>query len=166
MELIEARERFLENWARMGCQWGISKSMAKVHAFLLIQPDKVCAETIMDALDLSRGSVNTHLNTLLDWGLVYKREKEGHRKDFFVAEKDLWTVFRQILTHRKKKELEPLLATLEELSHVNCEQEEGREFVRMVRELKRVTSQADSALDTLAKSESSWFDNPFFKMIR
>lgn len=166
MKLEEAKERFLDSWGKLGCQWGISKSMARIHGYLLIEEEEVCAETIMEDLDLSTGSVNTYLRSLLDWGLIYKKQKPGFRKDFFIAEKDMWTVFRQILINRKKRELEPLLQSLDELSSVECENEQGKEFLRVIRKLKRVSSQADSALNTLAKSEESWFDNPFFRMIK
>lgn len=166
MQLDEAKSKFLDTWGELASQWGISKSMSCVHAYLLIQPKEVCTEMIMDELDLSSGSVNTNLRSLIEWGLVYKTKVEGSRKDFFIAEKDMWTVFRQILINRKERELKPLLKSLNELSRHTFEDERGKEFSRMVKEMKKVTTQTDSALDTLAKSEESWFDNPFFKMIQ
>ena len=120
----------------------------------------------MGELDLSIGSVNTNLRNLLDWGLIYKTKLEGSRKDFYIAEKDMWTVFRQILINRKEKELKPLLQSLDDLSKFKATDEEGREFSKVVKEVKRVSNQANSALNTLAKSKESWFDNPFFKMIQ
>ena len=167
MQLDEAKKKFLNTWADLASQWGISKSMSCVHAYLLIQPEEVNTDDIREALNLSIGSVNTSLNNLIDWGLIYKTKVPGSRKDHYFAEKDMWTVFRQILKNRKEKELKPLLKTLDELSKAKTKDDEaGKEFLKVVREIKRVSNQADSALNTLVKSEESWFDNPFFKMIQ
>lgn len=165
MDIKEGKQRFMETWGAMATHWGISRSMAQVHACLLVSYEPVCADTIMESLKLSRGSVNTNLRALMDWGLVHKKLIPGDRKDYYCAEKDMWTVFRQILINRKKKELSPLLRDLEEISSVKGKQEEVEEFSKVIKDLKQVTQTADAALDTLANSKDNWFENPFLKMI-
>jgi DNA-binding transcriptional regulator GbsR (MarR family) len=165
MDIKEGKQRFMETWGAMATHWGISRSMAQVHACLLVSHEPVCADTIMESLKLSRGSVNTNLRALMDWGLVHKKLIPGDRKDYYCAEKDMWTVFRQILINRKKKELNPLLRDLEEISSVKGKQEEVEEFSKVIKDLKQVTQTADAALDTLANSKDNWFENPFLKMI-
>ena len=107
-----------------------------------------------------------NIRALIDWGLVYKELKPGERKEFFVAEKDMWEVVKNIIIQRKKRELEPMLRVLDEISSVNPESEEAEEFIEVIREIKLFSNKADSTLDTLVKSDSNWFVGTFMKMIK
>jgi len=140
--------------------------MAQIHALLLLSPESLSAENIMEELKISRGNANMNIRALIDWRLVYKELKPGERKEYFVAEKDLWEVVKQIIIQRKKKELEPMIKVLDEISSVEGDDEATEEFVKMVREIKLFSSKADSTLDTLVKADSNWFVGTFLKMIR
>jgi DNA-binding transcriptional regulator GbsR (MarR family) len=166
MELKEGKERFIQSWGALGSSWGISRTMAQIHALLLVSPEPLCAEDIMDELQISRGNANMNIRALIDWGLVYKELKPGERKEFFVAEKDMWEVVKSIITQRKKKELEPMLKVLDEISEVEGNTPEAAEFQEIIKEIKFFSNKADSTLDTLVKSDSNWFVGTFMKMIR
>lgn len=120
----------------------------------------------MEALKVSRGNANMNIRALIDWGLAYKELKTGERKEYFIAEKDMWEVVKSIIIQRKKRELEPMLRVLDELSSVEETDKESREFVEIIREIKLFSSKADSTLDTLVKADSNWFVGTFMKMIR
>jgi hypothetical protein len=75
-------------------------------------------------------------------------------------------VVKNIIIQRKKKELEPMLKVLDELSSVEGSDPEAEEFVRMIKEIKLFSSKADSTLDTLVKADSNWFVGTFMKMIK
>ena len=109
MELQQGKEKFIQSWGTLGTNWGINRTMAQVHALLLISPRALTAEEIMEQLKISRGNANMNIRALIDWNLVHKELKPGERKEYFSAEKDMWEVVRQIIIHRKKKELEPML---------------------------------------------------------
>jgi DNA-binding transcriptional regulator GbsR (MarR family) len=140
--------------------------MAQIHALLLISPEPLSAEDIMEELQISRGNANMNIRALIDWGLVYKELKPGERKEFFVAEKDMWEVVKNIIIQRKKKELEPMLRVLDEISEVEGNTPEAAEFQEVVKDIKLFSNKADSTLDTLVKSDSNWFVGTFMKMIR
>ncbi len=166
MELQEGKERFIQAWGALGSNWGVNRTMAQIHALLLLSPEALSAENIMEDLKISRGNANMNIRALIDWGLVYKELKPGERKEFFVAEKDLWEVVKQIIIQRKKKELEPMVKVLDEISSVEGDDPASEEFIKMVREIKLFSSKADSTLDTLVKADSNWFVGTFLKMIR
>ena len=150
----------------MASDWGINRTMAQVHALLLIAPEPLSSDEVMEQLNISRGNANMNLRALMDWGLVHKQLKSGERKEFFYAEKDMWTVIKQIIIHRKKKELEPMLRVLDEVAAVNpvCPQSES--FVRVIQDIQVFSHKADQTLDTLIKADSNWFANVFFRMVR
>ena len=113
--LHEAQDRFIATWGQMGSAWGISRTMAEVHALLFISGDALCTDDVMDRLQISRGSASMSLRALLDWGVITRTHKRGDRKEYFLADQDVWTMFRAIVRERMKREVDPLLASLFEI---------------------------------------------------
>lgn len=166
MTLEEGKERFIQSWGALGSSWGVNRTMAQIHALLLISPEALCAEDIREELQISQGNVNMNLRALIDWGLVYKELKTGERREYFVAEKDMWEVVKNIIIQRKKKELEPMLRVLDDIASVEEDSPEAKEFTEVIRDIKLFSNKADSTLDTLIRADSNWFVGTFMKMIR
>ncbi|MGK0364531.1 MAG: DNA-binding transcriptional regulator GbsR (MarR family) [Saprospiraceae bacterium] len=166
MKLEEGKEKFIQSWGVIGSNWGINRTMAQIHALLLIAPESLSAENVMEDLQISRGNANMNLRELIDWGLVYKELKPGERKEYFRAEKDMWDVVKKIITRRKKKELEPMLKVLNELGAIEEKTEEAEEFNKVIQDIKLFSVKADSTLDSLVKSENNWFVGTFMKMMK
>lgn len=166
MELEEGKDKFIEAWGALGSSWGVTRTMAQIHALLLVSNEPKCSDEVMDELKISRGNVNTNMRMLVDWGLVYKKLVPGERKEFFVAEKDLSKVVKSVVIARKKRELEPMLRLLDELTGVEGQDEDAEEFREVIRNLKLYSHKADSALDALVKMDSNWFFSTFLSMVR
>jgi DNA-binding transcriptional regulator GbsR (MarR family) len=166
MNIQEGREKFIQSWGALGTSWGINRTMAQIHALLLISPNPLCADDIMETLQISRGNVNMNLRALMDWNLAFKELKTGERKEFFVAEKDMWQVVKTIIINRKKKELEPTIKVLDELSSVEGEDDETQEFTRIIKDIRLFSNKADSLLESLTKADPNWLMGSFIKMIK
>ena len=166
MDWQEGKGKFLQAWGALGSEWGINRTMAQIHALLMISPQSLSADAVMEDLKISRGNANMNLRALMDWGLVYKELRAGDRKEYFVAEKDIWKVVRQIIINRKKKELDPMLKVLEEINNIDESTPEGEALAKAVRDLKVFSSKADSTLEMLVKADSNWFVGTFMKMIK
>lgn len=166
MQIDEAKQKFIQHWGALGSSWGINRTMAQIHAVLLISTEPVSMEDIMEQLQASRGNVNMNLRALMDWGIVTKEYKIGERREFFVADKDIWAVARQIVRERRKREIEPLLKALEELKTTSGSDTETKEFKRMIGELSDFTNKADSVLDKFIKSDENWFYKSLLKLIK
>lgn len=166
MELEEGKQKFIQSWGTLGSHWGINRTMAQIHALLLVSNRPYSANDIKDELNISMGNTNMNIRALIDWGLVYKELKPGERKDFFVAEKDMWKVVKCIITQRKKKELEPMLRVLNEINNIQGDDEETEEFRKVVKDIALFSNKADSSLDNLIKADSNWFISTFMSMIK
>ena len=164
MQLTEGKARFIESWGALGTNWGISRTMAQVHALLLISCKPLCADEVMESLQISRGNANMSVRSLIDWGLVHKVLKPGDRKDYFEAEKDMVTVVKQIILQRKRKELDPMIKVLDDISEVECKCKESEEFCRMVHELKRFSEKADTMLEHMLTAEKDWMYKILFRI--
>ena len=164
MTLDEGKEKFIQTWGTVGSEWGVNRTMAMIHALLLVSPEPLNAEEVMAELNISRGNANMNLRALIDWGLVYKSMKAGERRDFFVAEKDMYKVIKAVITQRKKRELEPLLRVLDELGEVKGESDDERQFREVVKDIKLFSGKADSALDALVNSNADWLVSRVMRM--
>jgi len=166
MTFDEAKDKFVQNWGNMATHWGISKTMGMVHALLLIANKPLHVDELALELGISKSNANMTVRSLVEWKIVYKTCCCGERKEFYVAEKNLWKVFIRIIEQRKAKELEPMIHMLQELSHLKAECPESNEFLKVVQDLGHFSKKADNALDNIVKSESSFLMQSFIKMMR
>ena len=107
------RAEFIAQWGALGSAWGINRTMAQIHALLMVAPEPLSTDDVMAELKISRGNANTNLRELVHWGLLRVTRQPGDRKEYFEAEKDIWKMFCAIIRERKKREIEPALAALE-----------------------------------------------------
>lgn len=168
MKLDEAKEKFIQAWGTLGSNWGISRTMAQVHALLLVSPDPLSAEDVMEQLQISRGNANLNLRALIDWGLVQKELRPGERKEFFAAEKDIWKVFRQVVKERRKRELEPMLEVLQTLGKVEGDRRdrEVKAFTDSVEGIYKFAGKADKTLEKLIRADENWFLGSVIKLLK
>jgi DNA-binding transcriptional regulator GbsR (MarR family) len=168
MKFSEAKQQFIASWGAFGTHWGINRTMAQIHALLLISPGPLSADDIMEQLNISRGNANMNIRELIDWALVDRVILQGERKEFFTAEKDIWKVARQIVRERKKRELDPMLKLLGQLSQVEGDKKdkEIKTFTDTVTGIKKFGEQADKALDILVKADENWFLGTMMKLFK
>ncbi|QHL86576.1 transcriptional regulator [Nibribacter ruber] len=168
MELAEAKQKFIEAWGKLGSEWGINRTMAQVHALLLVSPDALTTEQVMERLQISRGNANMTLRDLINWGLIEKQHRSGERKEYFFAEKDVWTIARQVAKERKRRELEPVLKLLNQLQEVegNEQDPEYSTFKKSVTDINKLAGNVDKTLETMLKAEENWFFGSIFKLFK
>ncbi|QTN38131.1 transcriptional regulator [Cryomorphaceae bacterium] len=167
MHFEEAKQKFLQAWGALGSSWGVPRTMSQIHALLLVSPRPLSTEEIMDELNISRGNCNMNVRALIDWGLVQKELKPGQRKEFFVAEKDIWQVTKQVMQERRKRELEPLARILDQVSeYEGGEAHETEEFDQRLKEIKKMSQNADRLMDMLVKADENWFTGSLLKLVK
>jgi len=168
MELPEAKQKFIEAWGKLGSEWGINRTMAQVHALLLITPDALTTEEIMETLSISRGNANMTLRDLMGWGLVEKQHRAGERKEYFFADKNTWNIARQVAKERRKRELDPVLKILGELSQVTGDIKDPnyKTFNKTVTDINKLAKNVDKTLETMIKADENWFWGSILKIFK
>lgn len=168
MKLEEAKQQFVQSWGALATQWGINKTMAQIHALLLVTSDPLSQDELMEGLNISRGNVNMNIRELVNWGLVERVVVSGERKEFFSAEKDIWKVARLIIKERKKRELEPLMKIMDQLQEVEGDkrQPELKAFTDTVGSIRKFAHQADKTLDTMIRADENWFWGSLLKLVK
>src|SRR3954469_14684006 len=110
----ELVRQFVEHWGVMARSWGINSTMGELFALLYITGTDWTADDLKERLRVSRGNVSMNLRELIAWGVVHKVHRQGERREYYRAETDVWTLFRRILTERKRRELDPTLLVLDQ----------------------------------------------------
>src|SRR5205814_7407722 len=168
MKLSEAKQQFISSWGAFGTHWGINRTMAQIHARLLVSADPLTQDDMMEQLNISRGNTNMNIRELINWGLVERVLLPGERKEYFSAEKDMWKVVKQIVKERKKRELEPMLQLLDKLEEVDGDKKDKhiKTFVDTISSIKKLGRQADKTLDVMVKADENWFLGAMMKFFK
>jgi DNA-binding transcriptional regulator GbsR (MarR family) len=107
---------FILHWGEMGTHWGVNRSVAQLHALLYLSDRPLHAEEIVDQLGIARSNVSTAVRELQSYGIIRRVHVEADRRDHFVADTDLWDMLLKIAAERKRREIDPTIALLEELA--------------------------------------------------
>ncbi|EDM44198.1 hypothetical protein SCB49_04195 [unidentified eubacterium SCB49] len=167
MEFKEAKEKFINTWGTFGTLWGINKAMAQIHALLFISPDPLSMEDIMKELDISRGNASMNLRGLMEWGIVYKIGVTGERKEFFTSEKDVTELSRQIAKERSRRELQPTIRVLKEISSINDDgTEKTKEFIKQTKAMYDLADTADTMMNKIVTQEQNWITKTLVKLFK
>jgi len=105
-------DQFVLLWGEMASAWGINKTMAQIHAFLYAINEPLDTDAIMSGLGISRGNANMNLRNLIKWKLIHKVHRKGERKDYYIAEKDVWNIVSIIIKERQEREITPIRENL------------------------------------------------------
>lgn len=167
MELKEAKEKFISTWGTLGSLWGINKAMAQIHALLFVSPKPLSMEEIMEKLEISRGNTSMNLRGLMDWGIVFKVSVPGERKEFFTSEKDVTELSRQIAKERSRRELQPTIKILKEVSNIEDDgSAEAKEFIKQTKAMHDLADTADTMMHRLVNQEQNWITKTLVKFLK
>jgi DNA-binding transcriptional regulator GbsR (MarR family) len=114
MQLSPVQQKFILHWGEMGTRWGINRTVAQIHALLYVWPKPLNAEEIAETLSVARSNVSTSLKELQSWRIVKLVHVMGDKRDHFESMKDVWEMFRVVLDERKRREIDPTIALLEQ----------------------------------------------------
>ena len=113
-ELQVAKENFIQGMSRIGSFWGFPKAMGAIYGVIYLSPDLVGLDELVEQAGVSKGAVSTNVRTLERLGMVHKKMKLGDRKDYYIAEADMWKIVRGVLKEREKTEFGLALDTVGE----------------------------------------------------
>jgi DNA-binding transcriptional regulator GbsR (MarR family) len=148
MRLTPTMHRLILHWGEMAGRWGISRSVAQIHALLFLSTDPLTADDIVTTLAIARSNVSVSLKELQGWDLVSITHVLGDRRDYFQARKDIWEVLTTIVDGRKRREIDPTLLMLRE-----CSAEAKRDTETPVEVKERVTHMLE-----FLEELSGWYD--------
>lgn len=117
----KALDKFIVFWGDMASSWGINRTMAQIYALLYAMETPLDTDEIMNRLQISRGNVSMNLRSLLKWKLIHKVHVSSSRRDYYTAEKNVWTITSRIIHEREQREIKPVREHLKETKQILLE---------------------------------------------
>ena len=167
MNYEEAKIKFVSTWGSLGSLWGINKAMAQIQALLFIATKPLSMEDIMEELQISRGNTSMNLRQLMDWGIVTKELIPGERKEYFTTEKDVQELTRIIAKERSRREIQPVIKVLSDVSSIKDDgTEKTKELIKQTKALHDLTLNADTMISKLVNQKQNWITKSLIKLIK
>ena len=164
-EVEQIRRRFALAWSQMGAAWGVTPSTAAVQGYLLLHGGPVTDKELQDALGLSHRAIRVALADCEEWGVV-RRAPEPRRSGSrgpagraWLALDDHWEWFRRVITARKVREGDPVIAILEqcliEARNVGSAPDgDARELLTRLEKLLEFVREFDHALAAVVRART------------
>ncbi len=156
--LHQVQDQFILEWGRMSSSWGINRTMAQIHALLLITGRPHSMDEIIDRLGISRGNASMNLRDLMDWGLVQRFRRPGDRKDIYLSDSDPWQVFARVVRERKRREIDPTSTAIRDcIARVpaSSDSEDAEALRRRLTELLQIFDLLDTVYEQVFKTDES-----------
>lgn len=167
MQYQEAKEKFISTWGSLGTLWGINKAMAQIQALLFVSTKPLSMEDVMAELKISRGNTSMNLRQLMDWGIVTKIHIAGDRKEYFTTEKDVQELARVIAKERSRREVQPVIKVLNEVSSIEDDgTEKTKELIKQTKALHNLTQDLDNLMNKMVNQKQNWLTKSVFKLMK
>ncbi|MCC7534965.1 MAG: ArsR family transcriptional regulator [Deltaproteobacteria bacterium] len=141
--------------------WGFKRNMGRVWAMLYLSAEPLSAQDLRARLKLSAGAVSMTLNELERWNVVRKVWIQGHRREHFAAEVNLWKMISRVFNERERGWIVDAIEALEDAlrdldARRGAADPEERKLAEMraarVRQLLDLAMLGKSLLDMLVSS--------------
>jgi DNA-binding transcriptional regulator GbsR (MarR family) len=116
----EIRLRLAQAWGEMGAAWGVAPAIARVHAYLMTKQVPLTEREVREALGLSHRAASLALTEAEEWGIVERVTEprrvgsRGPAGTAYRAVGDHWEWFGRVVSERKLREGDPVIAVLEQ----------------------------------------------------
>lgn len=158
-DLKSVEDQFILAWGRMSAAWGINRTMAQIHALLLISGRPYSMDQIIERLHISRGNASMNLRDLCDWGLITRFRNPGDRKDIYQCQGDILDMIVRVIRERKRREIDPTFGVIRDcLAMIPEDQKltsEGEEISHRLEGLLEVFGLADRIYSQMFETEQS-----------
>jgi DNA-binding transcriptional regulator GbsR (MarR family) len=114
------RLRLAQAWGEMGAAWGVAPAIARVQAYLMTKQAPLTEREVREALGLSHRAASLALTEAEEWGIVERVTEprrvgsRGPAGAAYRAVGDHWEWFSRVISERKLREGDPVIAVLEQ----------------------------------------------------
>jgi DNA-binding transcriptional regulator GbsR (MarR family) len=107
----------MEGMGQLASYFGFSKVMGQLFGTLMLSPEPLSLDDLMERLSISKASVSTHMRTLEHMGIVREAWVKDDRRKYYRAESDFWRILTNILSSRELRDVNQALRVLDQNSH-------------------------------------------------
>ena len=138
-DLNEVHDSMLEGLSQLADYFGFSKIMGQLYGTLLLSPNPLSLDDMMERLSISKASVSMNMRTLEHFGMVrqvwLKGGNSGRRK-YYEAVTDFWQIITNLLSGREMRDVDRAISVMEKNSeHLRSAMPDMEESDRKLAEL-------------------------------
>jgi len=111
--LSAVNDSMLEGLGQLADYFGYNKVMGKMYGALLLSPDPMSLDDLVEHLDVSKASVSMNMRMLENLGIVREVWVRGDRRKFYEAESDFWKILTNVLGSRELRDVNQALEVLD-----------------------------------------------------
>ncbi len=104
----------IEGLGQLASYFGFNKVMGQLYGVLMLSPEPLSLDDLMDKLGISKAGVSTHMRQLEHMGIVREVWVKDDRRKFYRAETDLWRILSGVLSSRELRDVNQALRVLDE----------------------------------------------------
>lgn len=112
--LEQVNTSILAGLGQLASYFGFSKVIGQLFGALLLSPDPLSLDDLMERLGISKASVSTNMRTLERMGTVREVWVKDDRRKYYQAESDFWRVLTNVLSSRELRDVNRALHVLQE----------------------------------------------------
>lgn len=112
--LQAVNDSMLEGLGQLANYFGYNKVMGKMYGALLLSPEPMSLDDLVEHLDVSKASVSMNMRMLENLGIVREVWVRGDRRKFYEAESDFWKILTNVLGSRELRDVNQALEVLED----------------------------------------------------
>ncbi len=112
----------MDGLGQLASYFGFSKVMGQLFGALLLSPDPLSLDDLMERLSISKASVSTNMRTLEHLGIVREAWVKDDRRKYYEAERDFWQILSSILSGRELRDVNRAIDVL----HTNADRLQAR----------------------------------------
>jgi DNA-binding transcriptional regulator GbsR (MarR family) len=113
-DLAFVHDSMLDGLGQLADYLGFSKVMGQLYAALLLSPNPLCLDDLMERLGISKASVSMNMRTLEHMGMVRQVWVRGGRRKYYEAEVDFWQIISNIISGREMRDVDRALLVMDE----------------------------------------------------
>lgn len=111
--LSAVNDSMLEGLGQLADYFGYNKVMGKMYGALLLSPEPMSLDDLVEHLDVSKASVSMNMRMLENMGIVREVWVRGDRRKFYEAESDFWKILTNVLGSRELRDVNQALEVLD-----------------------------------------------------
>ncbi len=105
-----AQDELADVFGNIAAFWGFTKTQGRIYGLLFLSQGPLSHGDVQKRLGISAGSTSMTLSSLVQWGVLRRRER------LYEAETDMWKVITGVFRRRERDQVNAAIERLDEIT--------------------------------------------------
>ena len=115
-DIQKIQDDFIEFAGNLCASMNITRIIGQLYALLYMSEEPVSMDDMVKRLDVSKGNVSVNINILEGWGAVRKVWVKGSRKNYYMADPDVWKIVKKRVEEALSSRLDRTVSAIDNIN--------------------------------------------------